>query len=142
MTAVVPFVVLAVLLAAMVWLFRGLAIGLLVQSAERGTIIPMSLTLARVGVPGGDTFVLGVPARRSDAPWHALGTLVLTSRRLRWTRRGTVEDEVLLSQVEHLTVRNGRLQITRRDRQPPLELRVAQPALIARYVQVLATRPR
>ena len=91
MSGVAVFVLLLLTLCGMAWGFRTLLLGLLVQSAERGTLIPVSLTLARVPVPAGEAFVLSLPARRPGEGLRALGSLVLTSGRVRLVRRGTVE---------------------------------------------------
>ncbi len=140
--AVVPFAILLLFLLGAAWLLRGVALALLVKAAEGGTLVPLSLTLARVGVPGGESFVLGLPARPPGARLRGFGTLVLTTGRVRFVRRGTVVTELPLAQVAHLTVRRGVLRLDRRDGAPPLEVRVPQPALIARYVQLLASRRR
>ncbi len=140
MSGVAVFVLLLLTLCGMAWGFRTLLLGLLVQSAERGTLIPVSLTLARVPVPAGEAFVLSLPARRPGEGLRALGSLVLTSGRVRLVRRGTVEVDLPLSQIEHLTVQGGTLRVTRRGASDPVAVRVAQPAVIARYIRCLAIR--
>lgn len=140
MTSVPVFALLLLVLVGMAWGFRSVFIVLVAQSAERGNFIPVSLTLARVPVPAGETFYLSLPARRADEGLRSLGSLVLTSRRVRLVRRGAVVVDVLLTQVEHLTVQGFTLRITVRGGGPPLVLRVAQPAAIARYIRCLAVR--
>lgn len=133
------FLLLLLTLLGMAWGFRSLLIGLVVQSAERGTMIPVSLTLSRVPVPVGEVFHLSLPARRVGDGWFAYRSLVLTSGRVRLVRRGRVELDVPLSKVEHLTVQGFSLRIARRGEATPLALQVAQPAAIARYIRYLAT---
>lgn len=142
MVAIVPFTVLLLFLAGTIWLLRGLLLALLVRWAEQGHIVPLSLTLARVGVPGGESFVLGLPARPPGGGLRGFGTLVLTTGRVRFVRRRAIVAELPLTQVKHLTVQRGALRLDRHDGAPSLELRVPQPALIARYVQLLAARRR
>ncbi len=132
------FALLVVTLLGMVWAFRSLFIALVVQAAERGTTIPASLTWSRVPVPAGETFHLSLPARRAGDGWRKYGTLVLTSGRVRLVRRGAVQADVPLSQVEHLTVKGFKLSISRRGDPTPLVVQVAQPAAIARYIRCLA----
>jgi len=135
----IAFSVLIVTLLLMVWGARTVLLGLVVQSAERGNVIPLSLTLSRVPIPAGETFHLSLPARRG-AGWWPSSVLVLTSRRVRLVRRGSVELDVPLAQVAHLTVQGLTLRITQRGTPDPLVLRVAQPAAIARYIRYLAIR--
>ena len=134
------FGLLVVVLVGMAWGFRTVLLALLVQSAERGQVIPMSLVLARVPVPQGERFVLSVPARAEGASWTQRGSLVLTDRRVRLVRRGTVLADLPLVQVAHLTVTRGVLQLTARPGAADLRVRVPQAALLARYVQQLASR--
>jgi hypothetical protein len=140
MTGVPVFALLLLVLLGMAWGFRSVFLVLVAQSAERGNFIPVSLTLARVPVPAGETFYLSLPARRDGEGLLSLGSLVLTSRRVRLVRRGAVVVDVPLPQVEHLTVKGFTLRITVRGGGPPLVLRVAQPAAIARYIRCLAVR--
>jgi len=140
MRAVIPFVMLLAVLAGIVWGFRTLFLALLAQAAEGGNVIAVSMTLARVPVPAGEQFVLSLPARRDGEPLTQLGSLVLTSRRLRLVRRRTVVSDVTLAQIAHLTVQGGTLRVTIRNQSDPLVIRVAQPATIARYVRTLAVR--
>ena len=135
--------VIAALLAVLtliVWGFRTIMIGLLAQSAERGNIIPVSLTLARVPVPAGEAFVLSLPARRDGESLRQLGSLVLTSGRVRLVRRGTVTLDLPLARIEHLTVQRGTLRVTVRANAQPVVLRVAQPAALASLIRTLAVR--
>ncbi|MCC6242888.1 MAG: hypothetical protein IT353_08605 [Gemmatimonadaceae bacterium] len=134
-----PLTVLLVVLALIACGFRTILLTLLVQSAERGNIIPVSLTLARVPVPTNERFCLGVPARRQGEPLWALGTLVLTTGRVRLVRRGSVVVDIPLANVAHLTVQGFALAITVRGASAPTVLRVTQPAVVARYIQRLAT---
>lgn len=140
MRAVIPFAMLLAVLGGIVWGFRTLVLALLAQAAERGNVIAVSMTLARVPVPSGEQFVLSLPARRDGEPLTQLGTLVLTSRRVRFVRRGAVVSDVPLAQIAHLTVQGGALRVTVRNQPDHLVLRVAQPATIARYVRTLAMR--
>jgi hypothetical protein len=140
MTGLPVFALLVLVLLGMAWGFRSVFIVLVAQSAERGNFIPVSLTLARVPVPAGETFYLSLPARRDGEGLLSLGSLVLTSRRMRLVRRGAVVVDVPLPQVEHLTVKGFTLRIAVRGGGQPLVLRVAQPAAIARYVRCLAVR--
>lgn len=140
MARFVIFGLLLLVLLGMVWGFRTIFIALVVQSAERGNIIPVSLTLSRVPVPAGEQFVLSLPARRVGDGLRAMGSVVLTSGRVRLVRRGHVQQDVPLSQIAHLTVRGGALELSLRGAAAPLALRVAQPAAIARYIRWLATR--
>lgn len=140
MARVVIFGLLLLVLLGMVWGFRTIFIGLIVQSAERGNLIPVSLTLSRVPVPAGEQFVLTLPARRVGEGLLTLGSLVLTSGRVRLVRRGVVQVDVPLSQIAHLTVRGWTLELALHGGGSPLALRVAQPAAIARYIRYLATR--
>ena len=57
MSGVAAFGLLLLILTGMVWGMRTLLLALLVQFAERGDIVPVSLTLARAPVPAGETFV-------------------------------------------------------------------------------------
>lgn len=139
MKGLIAFSVLIVTLLLMVWGARTILLGLVVQSAERGTVIPLSLTLSRVPIPAGDTFCLSLPARRG-AGWWPGSVLVLTSRRVRLVRRGKVEVDLPLAQVAHLTVQGLMLRIEQRGSPDPLVVRVAQPAVIARYIRHLAMR--
>jgi hypothetical protein len=134
------FGLLLLVLLGMVWGFRTIFIGLIVQSAERGNIIPVSLTLTRVPVPAGEQFVLSLPARRVGDGLLPTGALVLTSGRVRLVQRGQVRVDVPLSQIAHLTVRGWALEVTIRGTAESLALRVAQPAAIARFIRCLATR--
>ena len=136
----IAFFVLVLVLVAMAWGFRTLVLALLAQSAERGNVIGVSMTLARVTVPAGEQLVLSLPARREGDPLTQLGSLVLTSRRVRLIRRGTVIRDVPLAQIAHLTVQGGALRLTIRGESEPLAIRVAQPATIARYLRTLAVR--
>ncbi len=124
----------------MAWGFRTLVLALLAQSAERGNVIAVSMTLARVMVPVGEEFVLSLPARRDGESLTQLGSLVLTSRRVRLIRRGAVMNDMPLAQIAHLTVEGGALRVTIRGESEPLVIRVAQPATIARYIRTLAVR--
>ncbi len=139
MTGIIPFLMLLSVLLGIAWGFRTLLLVLLAQSAERGTVIPVSMTLARVLVPVNETFVLSLPARRDGEPLTQLGSLVLTSGRVRLVRRGTVVSDLLLAQIAHLTVQSGTLRVTMRGDSGPLVIRVAQPATIARYIRTLAS---
>jgi len=136
--ALIPFTLLLLVLLGMAWGARTLALALVVQSAEQGNIIPLSLSLARVPVPVGEPLHLSVPARLGGEPLWALGTLALTSGRVRLTRRGAVVVDIPLAQVAHLTVKGFTLSIDRRGSLSPVVLRVTQPAVIARYIQYLA----
>ena len=135
----IPFAILLLVLAGIAWGFRTILLALLVQSAERGNIIPVSLTLARVPVPTNEQFCLGLPARRQGEPLTALGTLVLTTGRVRLVRRGQTVLDIPLGEVAHLTVQGFTLAIAVRGASAPTVLRVTQPAVIARYIQRLAT---
>jgi len=119
MRAVIPFVMLLAVLAGIVWGFRTLFLALLAQAAEGGNVIAVSMTLARVPVPAGEQFVLSLPARRDGEPLTQLGSLVLTSRRLRLVRRRTVVSDVTLAQIAHLTVQGGTLRVTIRNQSAP-----------------------
>ena len=127
-------------LLSMAWGFRTIALALLAQSAERGNIIPMSFTVARVRLPVGETFALSLPARRIGEPLTAFGTLALSTKRVRLLRRGRVMADVPLSNIAHLTVKGFTLHIETRGGSEALHLRVAQPATIARYIRCLALR--
>lgn len=140
MTGVVAFGLLLLVLLGMAWGFRTVVLALLVQSAERGNVIPLSLTLARVPVPAGERFALSLPARRAGEGLMQLGSLVLTSRRIRLVRRGAVVMDLPLVQVAHLTVQGWTLRITVRGSAEPVAVRVAQPAAIARYIRTLAVQ--
>ena len=124
----------------MAWGFRTIALALLAQSAERGHIIPMSFTVARVPLPGGETFALSLPGRRIGEPLTAFGTLALSTKRVRFLRRGRVIADVPLSNIAHLTVKGFALHLETRGGSEALHLRVAQPATIARYIRCLALR--
>ncbi len=139
-SGVAVFSLLLVTLLGMAWGFRTLLLGVIVANAERGTIIPVSLTLARVPVPAGESFCLSLPARREHDGVRQTGSLVLTTRRLRLVRRGAVVADIPLGQVEHLTVRGFSLCIAQRGTAAPLVVRIAQPAAIARYIRHLAIR--
>jgi len=136
---VIPFVMLLLVLTLIAWACRSILLSVVVQSAERGDIIPVSLTAARVRIPTTDRFCLSVPARRQGESIRLLGTLVLTTGRVRLVRRGRVVEEIPLAQVAHLTVQGFTLSITERGAAVPVVLRVTQPALMARYIQRLAT---
>lgn len=140
MSGVAAFGLLLLILTGMVWGMRTLLLALLVQFAERGDIVPVSLTLARVPVPAGETFVLSLPARHPGESLLTVGSLVLTSGRVRLVRRRRVEWDVPVSAVAHLTVQGGTLRITARGTPEPIALRIAQPALVARYIRCLAVR--
>lgn len=140
MTGVIAFGLLLLVLLGMAWGFRTVVLALLVQAAERGNVIPLSLTLARVPVPVGERFALSLPARRSGEGLMQLGSLVLTSRRIRLVRRGAVVMDLPLVQVAHLTVQGWTLRITVRGSAEAVAVRVAQPAAIARYIRTLAVQ--
>mgnify|MGYP000343436673 CR=1 FL=1 len=140
MTAVIPFLILVLVLVGIAWGFRTMLLAVLAQSAERGHVIAVSMTLARVPVPVSEQFVLSLPARRDGEPLTQLGSFVLTSRRVRLIRRGTVLSDVPLAQIAHLTVQGGALRLTMRGESGPLVIRIAQPTTIARYIRTLAVR--
>jgi hypothetical protein len=139
-SGVIAFTILLLVLLGMAWGFRTLFLGLITQSAERGNIIPVSMTLARVRVPVGEQFVLSVPARRVGEPLWRTGSFVLTSGRVRLVRLGHVIVDVPLSQIGHLTVQGWTLRLTVRGVAEAIVLRVAQPAVLARYIRCLAIR--
>jgi hypothetical protein len=142
MSGIMAFTLLLLVLLGMAWGFRTIFLSLIAQSAERGNIIPVSLTLARVPVPAGEQFALSLPARRVGERIWATGTLVLTSGRVRLVRRGRVAIDLPLSQIAHLTVQGWSLRLTVRGVADQVAVRVAQPAVIARYILCLAVRAR
>lgn len=133
-----PFTLLLLVLFGIAWGGRTLLLALIVQSAEQGNIIPLSLSLASVPVPAGEPLYLSIPARLGGQPLWALGTLTLTAGRVRLIRRRTVVVDIPLAQIAHLTVQGFTLAIERRGTLGPVVLRVTQPAVIARYIQCLA----
>jgi hypothetical protein len=139
MRALIPFTLLLAVLAGIIYAARALAMALIASSAERGTVIPASFSLARVPVPAGEPLLLSVPARLSTAAWYAVGTFALTGTRVRFVKGGAVRDDIPYTAIAHLTVRGRTLTVDRRDG-PPLTLRVANGASLARVVRAAATR--
>ncbi len=129
---------LPLVLLGIAWAFRTIILALLVQAAERGNIIPLAFTFAPIPVPAGERFALAVPARRDGESIRTMGSLVLTTRRVRLMQRKRIVLDVPLTQIAHLTVQGFTLRLTIRGSADPVALRVPQPAVIARYVRTLA----